>query len=140
MSGELAAALAAEHAAVFAYGLIGVRLTRSAANEARSAETAHRNRRDGILLTLARGGATPPAAEPVYALPFPVTDSTSALRLAVEIEERTAAVWRAALAATDGAQRAQALDALTGCAVQATRWRRLGGVTPLTVAFPGRTG
>jgi hypothetical protein len=138
MSGELAAALAAEHAAIFAYGLIGVRLSGASAGEARTAEAAHRSRRDGLVLLLAQGGATPPAAEPSYALPFPVTDPASAMRLAVEVEERTAAVWRAALPATADAQRTQALEGLTASAVRATRWRRIAGVSPPTVPWPGR--
>jgi len=140
MSEELAAALAAEHAAIFAYGPIGVRLSGANADQARAAEAAHRGRRDALVLALTENGATPPAAAPAYALPFPVTETAGALRLAVEIEERTAAVWRAALPATEGDQRARALDGLTDAAVRATRWRRAAGVTPNTVPFPGRPG
>ncbi|MEV4757517.1 ferritin-like domain-containing protein [Micromonospora sp. NPDC049559] len=139
MSEGLTAALAAEYAAIYAYGLIGVRLPRSSVADARAAEAAHRGRRDSLVVLLAQGGATPPAGAPSYALPFPVTDGPSALRLAVEVEDRTAAVWRAALPGTTGEQRAQALAGLTDCAVRATRWRRAAGVEPLTVAFPGRT-
>jgi hypothetical protein len=138
MNEALAAALAAEYAAIFAYGPIGVRLTGSAVGEARAAEEAHRTRRNALVLMLSEGGATPPAAEPAYALPFPVTDAASALRLAIEIEERTAAVWRAALAATTGDQRSRVLNGLTDCAVRATRWRRSAHVDPATVPFPGR--
>ncbi|WP_326560349.1 ferritin-like domain-containing protein [Micromonospora sp. NBC_01796] len=138
MSGPLDAALAAEHAAIFAYGPIGVRLAGAAATDARAAEAAHRTRRDALVLLLTTGGGTAPAAAASYELPYPVTDPASALRLAVEIEERTGAVWRAALATTTGVERGRALDALTDCAVRATRWRRTAGVTPATVAFPGR--
>jgi hypothetical protein len=138
MSGELDRALAAEHAAIFAYGPIGVRLTGAAAREARAAETAHRARRDALVVQLTAGGATAAPAAPSYTLPFPVSDAAAALRLAVEVEERTAAVWRAALAATTGEQRTQVLAGLTDAAVRATRWRRLARVTPATVAFPGR--
>ncbi|HEX5543379.1 MAG TPA: ferritin-like domain-containing protein [Micromonospora sp.] len=137
MSEALAAALAAEYAAIFAYGPIGVRLKGGAVEQARAAEAAHRTRRDRLVVLLGAGGGKVPAAEPAYALPFAVTDSASAMRLAIEVEERTAAVWRAALPATTGNQRAQALDGLTDCAVRATRWRRLAGMTPPTVAFPG---
>ncbi|MGI5215501.1 ferritin-like domain-containing protein [Plantactinospora sp. CA-290183] len=140
MSGELAAALAAEHAAIYAYGPIGVRLSGASADQARSAEAAHRARRDSLVLLLAEQGASPPPPEPAYTLPFPVTDETSALQLALQIEERTAAVWRAALPATEGDQRTRALAALTDAAVRATRWRRTAGVIPATVAFPGRPG
>ncbi|HEU4420926.1 MAG TPA: ferritin-like domain-containing protein [Pilimelia sp.] len=133
----LAAALAGEHAAIFAYGVIGARLDRGRVGDARAAEAAHRNRRDTALVRLAAAGATPPPAQPAYALPFPVPDQRAALRLAVQVEERTAALWRAALRETEGADRRLALDALTDCAVRATRWRRAAGVKPLTVAFPG---
>ncbi|MEN3608217.1 ferritin-like domain-containing protein [Plantactinospora sp. ZYX-F-223] len=138
MSEALAAALAAEHAAIYAYGLIGVRLKGGAAEQARSAEAAHRSRRDELVLLLTERGGPVPAAEPAYAPPFAVTDEASALRLAVEVEERTAAVWRAALPATEGAERTRALDGLTDAAVRATRWRRAAGVSPATVPFPGR--
>jgi hypothetical protein len=138
MSGPLDAALAAEHAAIFAYGPIGVRLTGAQAADARAAEAAHRTRRDALVLLLTGNGGTAPAAAASYELPYPVTDAAAALKLAVEIEERIGAVWRAALATTTGADRGRALDALTDCAVRATRWRRTAGVTPVTVAFPGR--
>lgn len=137
-SEALAATLAAEHAAIYAYGPIGVHLDGEAAEQARAAEAAHRSRRDGLILLLTEQGGTVPAAAPAYALPFPVTDEASALRLAVQVEERTAAVWRAALPTTEGAQRSRALDGLVDTAVRATRWRRAAGVSPATVPFPGR--
>ncbi|MGK5738977.1 ferritin-like domain-containing protein [Micromonospora sp. URMC 103] len=134
----LAAALTAEYAAIYAYGPIGVRLTGAARTAARQAEAAHRGRRDALVTQLSTAGATVPADRAGYALPYPVTDRASALRLAVEVEERTAAHWRAALAATTGRDRDQALDALLDYAVRATRWRKTAGLTPVTVAFPGR--
>ncbi|MEO3743062.1 ferritin-like domain-containing protein [Plantactinospora sp. B5E13] len=138
MSEELAAALAAEHAAVYAYGPIGVRLKGKAVDQARDAEAAHRSRRDSLVLLLTAKGVDVPPAAAAYALPFPVTDEASALRLAVEVEERTAGVWRAALPATEGPERTRVLDGLTDAAVRATRWRRRAGITPATVPFPGR--
>ncbi|MGC1213857.1 MAG: ferritin-like domain-containing protein [Micromonospora sp.] len=134
----LAGALAAEYAAIWAYGPIGVRLTDAARTAARAAEAAHRARRDALILQLSTGGGQVPADKAGYALPYPVTDRASALKLAVEIEERTAGFWRAALPHTTGADRNRALAALTDCALRATRWRRTAGVTPLTVPFPGR--
>lgn len=131
-------ALAAEHAAIFAYGVIGAKLDDELAETAQEAEDAHRARRDTLLLTLTAGGADPPAAEASYALPFPVSEATDALRLAVLVEERVAAVWQAALRAGDGVTRAQALDALVDAAVRATVWREAASITPATVPFPGR--
>lgn len=138
MTEALAPALTAEHAAIFAYGPIGVRLSGAAADEARAAEAAHRARRDALVLLLTAGGGVAPPAAAAYELPFPVTDAAAARRLAVEIEERTGAVWRAALATTTGEERGRALAGLTDCAVRATRWRRSAGITPVTVPFPGR--
>ncbi|MCW3844902.1 ferritin-like domain-containing protein [Micromonospora yasonensis] len=134
----LAEALTAEYAAIWAYGVIGVHLAEGARQAARSAEAAHRTRRDALILQLSGGGGQVPADRAGYALPYPVTDRTSALKLAVEIEERTAGHWRAALPHTTGADRNRALAALTDCALRATRWRRTAGVTPITVPFPGR--
>jgi hypothetical protein len=134
----LADALAAEHAAIYAYGPIGARLTAAAVTAARSAEAAHRSRRDALILKLTGEGATPAPAAPAYTLPFPVTDQASALRLAVEIEDRTAAVWRGCLPTTTDTDRATALAALTDAAVRATRWRRAAALTPATVPYPGR--
>ena len=131
-------ALKAEHAAIYGYGVLGAHLSGATVGLATQAEAAHRARRDALVLRLAATGATPPPAEPVYGLPAPVTDQAGALRLAVVIEERTAVVWRAALAATTDQDRRLALDALSDCAVRATRVRRAAGVTPPTVPFPGR--
>jgi hypothetical protein len=130
--------LAAEHAAIYAYGAIGAHLTGAAAAAARAAESAHRARRDALVLQVSRDGSTPPPPDPVYALPSAVTDQASALRLAVEIEDRTGAIWRSALAASRGDQRRTALDALVDCAVRATGFRRAAGIAPATVPFPGR--
>ncbi|MEO3779983.1 ferritin-like domain-containing protein [Micromonospora sp. B11E3] len=134
----LADALSAEYAAIFAYGPIGVRLTDAARTAARRAEAAHRARRDELVLQLSAAGGQIPADRAGYALPFPVTDRESALRLAIEVEARTAAYWRAVLPHTTGTDRNRALAALTDCAVRATRWRRTAGTNPLTVPFPGR--
>ncbi|MFY1598791.1 ferritin-like domain-containing protein [Micromonospora sp. WMMD737] len=137
-AGALGAALSAEYAAIWAYGPIGVRLTGAARTTAKEAEAAHRRRRDDLIVQLSAGGGIVPPDRAGYTLPFPVTDRASALRLAAEVEERTAAFWRAVVPATSGADRDRALAALVEYAVQATRWRRTAGITPLTVPFPGR--
>ncbi|MGC5029595.1 ferritin-like domain-containing protein [Micromonospora sp. DT229] len=136
----LVAALAAEYAAIWAYGPIGVRLADAERKAAVEAEAAHRGRRDALIMQLTTGGGAVPPDRPGYALPFPVTDRASALRLAIEVEERTAAFWRAVLPASTGEQRDRALTALIDYSVRATRWRRAAGITPVTVAFPGRPG
>ncbi|GAA2513693.1 ferritin-like domain-containing protein [Pilimelia columellifera] len=135
---RLTAALAGVNAAIYAYGRLGVQLTGSDAAAARAAEAAHRDQRDALLLALASTGATPPPVAPGYTLPFPVTDRASALRLALDVEERMATLWRAALAPTERADRGVTLNGLTGCARRATGWRIASKVTPATVPYPGR--
>jgi ferritin-like protein len=131
------AALAAEHACIFGYGVVGAHLDKAGQDLARQAETAHRNRRDALVVRIAAASATPPAAAAAYVLPFPVTDRSSALKLAVALEEGTGRAWRQVLPVTSGEERKFALDALIDCAVRATRWRMVAGISPATVPFPG---
>jgi hypothetical protein len=135
---QLSAALAAEEAAIYAYGLIGVNLSAADRAEARAAEAAHRARRDILVSRLDQLKASTAPAPAGYELPFDVTDRASALKLAVHVEDGVAQAWRAALPATADADRSISLSALTDAAVRATRWRRLAGITPLTLPFPGR--
>jgi hypothetical protein len=130
-------AVAAEHAAIWGYGVLGGFLTGPALDLARQSEAAHRDRRDALVVELSQAGGTPPAAAPNYRLPAAVTDAASATRLAVTIEERTAAVWRATLPGQTGDARRTPLAALTDCALRAARWRRIAGQSPATVALPG---
>ncbi len=139
MNPQLVAALAAEEAAIYAYGLIGVNLTgQTDRAEARAAEAGHRNRRDVLVSRLAELAASAAPAPAGYDLPFEVSDRAGALKLAIQVEDGVAQAWRATLPVTEGGDRATALTALTDAAVRATRWRRLAGVTPLTLPFPGR--
>lgn len=135
---RLRAALAAEHAAIFAYGRLGVLLDARGKEEARAAESAHRLRRDALVLQLDEAKASPGQAEPGYVLPFPLTDAASALRLAAFVEDGVGANWRAVLRTVEGASRKTALESYSDAALRATRWRRLAGLTPVTSPFPGR--
>ena len=135
------AALSAEHAAIFGYGVVGAHLDPAGKAVAADAEAAHRNRRDALVAAAdpGEGGRRRPRP-PAYALPFPVTDRASALKLAVALEDGAAAAWRQALGPTTGDDRTMALNALIDCAVRATRWRAAAGITPVTVPFPGAPG
>jgi hypothetical protein len=140
MSGQdrLQDVLRAEHAAIFGYGALGGHLLKAHRVTAALAEREHRNRRDAVAQLLIAGKANPAPAERAYTLPVPVSTPAEAAKLAVLIEERTAAAWRAAVPELDGDQRKMALAGLTDCAIQAARWRRLATPAgPATVAFPG---
>ena len=141
MTEQLAAALAAEEAAIYAYGVIGVHLRDGdEVSRARSAELEHRARRDILVDRIDEVRASAAPAPPGYRLPFEVTGRDGALRLAVHVEDGVAQAWRALLPVTEGAARVEALAALTDSAVRATRWRRIAGIAPLTMSFPGRPG
>ncbi|MFI2435069.1 ferritin-like domain-containing protein [Streptomyces sp. NPDC018693] len=127
----LQAALAAEHAAVYGYGVVGGRILEGRRTEARAAYDAHRARRDALAREVRDRGATPVAASAGYALPFPVADSAAAVRLAAELEDRVAGVYSDLVRASAGARRREAAGALREAAVRAVRWR--GD----SVAFPG---
>ncbi|WIM95403.1 ferritin-like domain-containing protein [Actinoplanes oblitus] len=139
MKEELAGALAAEEAAIWAYGLIGVHLPDEAEqDQARACEDVHRLRRDFLVGRLAGLKASTAPTPPGYQLPFPVTDRASALKLAVHVEDGVAQAWRVVLPVTESAERVDALSALTDSAVRATKWRKLAQLSPLTLIFPGR--
>ncbi|WP_328355738.1 ferritin-like domain-containing protein [Streptomyces sp. NBC_00445] len=127
----LQAALAAEHAAVYGYGVVGGRIDEGRRTEARAAYDAHRARRDALARAVRELGGTPVAAAAGYALPFAVPDSSTAVRLAAELEDRVAGVYSDLVRATDGTRRRTAAEALREAAVRAVRWRGE------SVAFPG---
>ncbi|MEV5518803.1 DUF4439 domain-containing protein, partial [Streptomyces flaveolus] len=89
----LQAALAAEHAAVYGYGVVGGRIGEDRRAEARTAYDAHRARRDALAREVGDLGGRPVAAAAGYALPFAVPDAAAAVRLAAELESRTAGVY-----------------------------------------------
>lgn len=131
---ELAAlqeALAAEHAAVYGYGVVGGRIGAARRSDARAAYDAHRARRDALTREIRDLGGQPVAADAAYALPFPVPDSPAAVRLAARLEERVAGVYADLVRATTGARRGTAAAALREAAVRAVRWNGE------SVAFPG---
>ncbi|WP_306191570.1 MULTISPECIES: ferritin-like domain-containing protein [unclassified Streptomyces] len=127
----LQAALAAEHAAVYGYGVVGGRIRRERRADARAAYDAHRARRDALVREVRDLGARPVAAAAGYALPFPVPDSAAAVRFAAELEDRVAGVYSDLVRACDGERRREAAGALREAAVRAVRWRGE------SVAFPG---
>ncbi|WP_329137177.1 ferritin-like domain-containing protein [Streptomyces sp. NBC_01476] len=125
------AALAAEHAAVYGYGVVGGRVGGAREAEARQAYDAHRARRDALSRTVTDLGGKPVAAAAGYELPFAVTDAAGAVRLAAFLEDRVAGAYGDLVRAATGAVRGDAAAGLREAAVRAVRWS--GGSVP----FPG---
>ncbi len=133
----LTSLLVAEHQSVYAYGLIGARLTGSERLAARSAFDAHRAARDRVDTALLARGAPRPGAAAGYEIP--ATDRASLLALAVHVEEGLSQRWLDLVGGTTQRQlRSLAVDGLRDTAVRAAGWRLTSGTTPATVAFPGR--
>ncbi|MFB4192785.1 DUF4439 domain-containing protein [Streptomyces carpaticus] len=125
------AALAAEHAAVYGYGVVGARIGTERDAEVREAYTGHRARRDALRRAVLDLGAVPEAAAAAYALPFEVTDAATAQALAADLEARVAGAYADLVLASTGAARREAAAALRDSAVRAARWSGTG------TAFPG---
>ena len=127
MTGEsraLAHALAGAHAALWGYGVVAPRVPEAQERPAAAdALVACRALRDALTAEFRARGATPVAAEPAYALPFPVDGGASARRLAVHLEDGLAPLLGDLVAsAQDPDLRAYAADALAASARRRVAW------------------
>jgi uncharacterized protein DUF4439 len=127
----LQVALAAEHAAVYGYGIVGAMVTGGAVTLARVDWLAHQEARDTLQAMLVKLGATPVAASAAYQLPFPVTGEASAVRLAAVLEDGVTEAYLGLVAVTDRTLRSFGALAMQPPANRALAWRGT------TVAFPG---
>lgn len=130
--------LAAEHTAVWGYGVVGAALGPDGRAPAVASELVHRDARDQLVTLLDERGVDPPRAEGGYALPFPVLSAVDAAALAVVLEEGVAAAWVRVLdQSVEPATRELAVDALGATELRALSWRGPAGRSPLTRPFPG---
>jgi hypothetical protein len=131
-------ALAAEHTAVWGYGVVGAALGPGARQPAVDSEAAHRDVRDRLVALLDERKADPVPAKAAYSLPFPVLSPVDAASLAVALEDGVAAAWVQVLGGADERDvRRLAVDTLSATEVRAVPWRAAAGRTPVTNAFPG---
>jgi hypothetical protein len=127
----LQAALAAEQAAIFGYGVAGAHLSGSRLAAAEKDWTGHNEARDALTAMISKAGPAPVAAQAFYQLPFPVHNATSAMALAAYLEDGVTRAYLGVVAVTDPRLRAFGALAMQGPAERAAYWR--GG----TQAFPG---
>jgi hypothetical protein len=127
----LQGALAAEHAAVYGYGVVGAMLTGARQASAHADWTAHQVARDTLVAMLTRLGATPVAASPAYELPFGVTSAKSAAKLAATLEDGVTRAYLGLVAVSNPALRTFAAQAMQTSANRALAW------SGTTTAFPG---
>jgi hypothetical protein len=127
----LQGALAAEHAAVYGYGVVGAMLAGTEQADARADWTAHQVARDTIESMLVKLGATPAAASPAYKLPFPVTSAKTAAKLAVTLEDGVTRAYLGLVAVGNPTLRVFAAQAMQSSARRSLAW------SGTTLAFPG---
>lgn len=125
------AALAAEHAAIYGYGVAGAHLTGTDLTAATSDWVAHQVARDSLQAMLRAAGATPVAAAVAYRLPRPVRGAVSAISLAVTLEDRVASAYLGLVAGSSPGIRKFGARQVIAAAIRAAAWRGR------TVAFPG---
>ncbi|GAB3125938.1 ferritin-like domain-containing protein [Tsukamurella serpentis] len=137
----LSAAIAAEHSAVYLYGLVEAYAAPARRAEISKYSAEHRAQREALSAALtAAGGQIPPAA-PAYTPPEPVLDPVTAARVATAIEDDTAAAHRALLVRGDADPvRNLGVTGLSGAAVRGARWRLALGQPATATAFPGIRG
>jgi hypothetical protein len=135
MLAALQAALAAEQATIYGYGVAGARLLGADKDVAMAALTAHEVQRDRLIDLITALGATPATALPAYRLPFAVDTQASARQLAAHLEQGSAgAAWDLIAASPPGSkERSLAIGWLADAAKRAAHW---GQQQPL----PGQPG
>jgi hypothetical protein len=116
--------LAGEHAAIYAYGVIGGRLDYGSppVREATEAWEIHRERRIALTALVEAGGEMPVAAETGYRLPNDVRDVADARTVAELVEGRCSVLYATLAATAVGEVRAYAVDALIDAAARGYDW------------------
>ncbi len=136
----LADALANEHAAIYAYGLVSAHSVPDNNWLVTECLIEHRLCREECIAKLRGRSVAAPVAAAGYKTPFPVSTPADATKLALQVEADTAARWRAVAELGDnGDDRGFAVRMLTESAIRAARWRVTADITPASIAFPGGT-
>ncbi|MFA1549958.1 ferritin-like domain-containing protein [Actinomadura chokoriensis] len=130
----LRAALAAEHAAVYGYGLLGARLTGALREVAKDMWNGHRAQRDRLESILS--GEPVPAAT-AYRPRVRVSDARGAARLAVALEDDLVPAYVGLAGASSPDLRAFAADSAQRAMARSARWRVKAGAAIPRDAFPG---
>ncbi|MDX6743403.1 ferritin-like domain-containing protein [Actinocorallia sp. A-T 12471] len=127
----LQTALAAEHRAVYLYGVIGARSAISARPRVTRLWERHKLRRDDLIAYLQARKAEPVASAAAY----PVADGKTPAELAAQVEADVLTAYVPLAGAPSKALRTYAATAMQDAAALQTRWSRTAPTTP----FPGLT-
>ncbi len=127
----LQAALAAEDATIFGYGVAGAHLGGNSLAAAEQDWATHNEARDTLAAMIRQLGAAPAAPQAFYQLPFRVHDAASATALAAHLEDGVTRAYLGLVAVSDQQLRRFGALAMQGAAQRAAFWRGS------TQAFPG---
>jgi hypothetical protein len=126
--------LAAEHVAVYVYGLLGSRTSQSAEPELytalRAAYDAHLARRDDLIGEIAALDAAPVTAAPAYTSPAGLDTTEGRYAAALELERACATTYAALVGATTGTRRGEAIDLLNDAAARELSFRGTPEIFP----------
>ncbi|MGW3349047.1 ferritin-like domain-containing protein [Nonomuraea rubra] len=109
---KLRKTLAAEHAALFAYGLLAARTSGTVRRRMSEAFESHRAHRDQLRALITARGGRPAEPDASYALPFFPSNATLAVKLAVQLENGVAAAYLELVSAGDAKLREHAARAM----------------------------
>ncbi len=128
--------LAAEYAAIYAYGAATVHLEGDPRSMAEELDAEHRSRRDTLLDFYDEHGLEAAPSEAGYDIE-PVADSAAAQELLLGVEQSVTAAWRAGVASTEPNEREICLRMYGASAVSLARFR-LAVETSVADPWPGR--
>jgi hypothetical protein len=132
--GALQAALAAEQAAAYGYGVVGSHLSGTQAQSATADWVTHQAAADKLDGLLTAGGATGSPAGAAYRLPGAVHTAAQAVTLAATLEDQVTSAYLDVVARGSRDLRMLGAQQARAAALRAARWRGT------TVAFPGLPG
>jgi len=118
----LQAALAAEQAAAYGYGIVGAHLTGSRFAAAFADSIAHQRTRDGLTAMIIARGAQPRPAAPAYTMPIAVHTAAQARSLAIVLERQVTAAYLGLVALSEPSLRRFGADQMRSAAVRSARW------------------
>ena len=126
--------LAAEHAAVYVYGLLGSRTSQAAEEPLylalRAAYEAHRDRRDTLIGEIAALGVSPAPAAPAYTPPAGLDTTDGRYLAALALEQACTSTYAALVGATAGSRRLEAIALLNDAAVRELSFRGTPEIFP----------
>lgn len=118
----LAALVAGEDAAIYAYSVAGAHVAGTGRRKALTALDSHQANRDRGASIVVSAGGTPPGSATAYSLPTPIDSAASARSLMALVDNRLVALYADAASVLSGADRRWAARTAVEYATRAVAW------------------